>query len=118
MASESVATRLDAAIDLILARRPQITEPALRDVVEVAAAVHAAHPLIPPGTLFEERLAARLRRHARLMGAAALPRALAGIRSHPRLLVAGAVGSAAVSVAGVTAIAMWRAAHPGRPARS
>lgn len=114
--ADSSAARVDRAVDTVLQARPPIlVEPALRDVIAAAAAVRAAHPLLPPGAVFEERLAARLRAHA--SATAAWPRALAGIRGH-RLLFAGAVGSAAVSVAGVTAIAVWRAAHPPRGARS
>ena len=118
MASDSLPARLDRSVDSLVAHRPPVVEPDLRQLIEIAAAIHAAHPLLPPGTSFEERLAARLREHARHAGAAVLPRAIAGLRSHPRLLVAGAVGSAAVSVAGVTAFAVWRAAHTGRGARS
>lgn len=116
MTTDTTAGRVDRAVEALLSGRPAVVEPSLRDVVAAAAVVRAAHPLLPPGTAFEERVAERLRQHSRLAGAAVLPRALAGIRSHPRLLAAA--GSAAVSVAGVTAFAVWRAAHSGRAARS
>ena len=117
--AHSAARRVDRAVDALLeARPPLVVEPELRGVIAAAAAIRAAHPLVPPGATFEEGLRARLRlRAAGMVGEPAWPRALAGIRNH-RLLFAGAVGSAAVSVAGVTALAVWRAAHGDRGARS
>ena len=120
MKTTTDARAIDAAVDAVIAGRPPIVERRLRPLVEVAATIRAALPLLPTGAVFNERLARRLHETSARSAAGigpgplGLPRAWAGIRSHPRLLVVGAVGSAAVSVAGVTAIAVWRAAHPGR----
>ena len=107
---------LDRAIDALIDGRVAAAEPRVRVLLHVAAAVRAALPVVPPGVLFEDRLAGRLGILAGGGSVAGRPlispaRAWAGIRSHPRFIITGAVGSAAVSVAGVTALAVWRAAH-------
>lgn len=102
----SVAERLDLAVDGILdglsapiAAAAAGIDPATRPLVELASDLRAALLPPPPGIGFEERLAARL----------ASPRTpLAWVLRHPgRLIVTGAVGSAAVGV-GMTAFAVWR----------
>ena len=107
---------LDRAIDALIDGRVAAAGPGKRVLLDVAAAVRAALPVIPPGVLFEDELAGRLRTLAEGGSVSGGPlvspaRAWAGIRRHPRLVITGAVGSAAVSVAGVTALAVWRATH-------
>ena len=94
----SAATALDAAIDALIAGTRPVAEPTLRPLVDTAATLRAALPVVPVSQLFEERLARRL---AGTPGP--WPR---------RALVLGAVGSAAAaSLAGLTAYAVWRAGH-------
>lgn len=105
---EPAARRLDRAVDTLLAEGRAIVDPSLRPLLEAAAAIRAALPLLPSSLLFEERLGRRLTG----AGAASHPlavRARAVLPHQHRLLMAGAVGSAAVGVAGATAYAVWRA---------
>jgi hypothetical protein len=107
----SRAEQLDAALDSIISnpssRTPAVADPALRPLVSLAGDVAAAlpRPLVAPG--FEARLGSRLADTAQ-------PRdPLAWALRHPaRVIVTGAVGSAAVGV-GITAFAVWRGRrHP------
>ncbi len=114
--NEPAARRLDRAVDLLLAEGHAIVEPSLRPLIEAAAAIRAALPLLPSSLLFEERLGRRLtdaRAARHPLGFASIgPLAVRarGVLPHQhRLLMAGAVGSAAVGVAGATAYAVWRA---------
>ena len=105
----STAERLDRAIDGLLdglsptrAAAAAEVDPASRDLVSLADGLRAslAVPTIAPR--FEARLGARL--------ASGIPAhdPIAWARRHQgRLIVTGAVGSAAVGV-GVTAYAVWR----------
>lgn len=112
--------RLDAAVDRLLAEAQAAfgAEPQLARLILTAARIRDGLPLLSPGPLFAERLASRLlSRPAR--GARPLPRVArwalhhspTGGSSVQRALITGAIGSAALSVAGVTALAVWRAAH-------
>lgn len=113
----SVATRLDEALDALLSGRQTalgatgpIVDMTLRPLVAVSADLKAA--LTPP--VVSPRFEARL--GARLAGAAAGRDPFAWALRHPaRLIVTGAVGSAAVGV-GITAFAFWRGRHPAGPA--
>jgi len=103
------AERLDRALDDLLAGAPPGVESDLRPLVRTASLVHAALGPLPAGSRFEERL------EARLVEPPGLGHAMAAIGSrtreelrHPsRLLLTGAVSSAAVG-AGVTALILWR----------
>ncbi|MFN2484828.1 MAG: hypothetical protein ABR509_07855 [Candidatus Limnocylindria bacterium] len=97
---------LDRELDRLIAdgRSVAASEAELAPLVDAAERIRLGLPLVAPGPLFEQRLAALL---------AALRRAESwdvGGGRHRRL-IAGAIGSVAVSVAGVTAVAVWRAAH-------
>lgn len=103
----STAERLDRALDgLLSAQRPAASAAAfdatLRPLVSLGADVRLALPLPPVAPRFEARLGARLADMEQ-------PRdPLGWARKHPgRLIVTGAVGSAAVGV-GITAFAVWR----------
>lgn len=105
------AVRLDRAVDALLAGRsvPPSVDPGLRPLVDLAAALHEALLPVPAGNRLEARLAARLAQRSPVLsdGLRALgERARRELRSRERLLVAGAVSSAAVGV-GVTAYAVW-----------
>jgi hypothetical protein len=104
------AERLDRAVDALLAGRPvpPPVDPGLRPLVDVAAALRSALLPVPAGSRLEARLAARLAARSPLSdGMRALgQRAKRELRSRERLLLAGAVSSAAVGV-GVTAYAVW-----------
>ena len=104
------AVRLDRAVDALLAGRsvtPPV-DPGLRPLVDLAAALHETLLPVPAGSRLEARLAARLAgRPALGEGLLALgERARRELLSRERLLMAGAVSSAAVGV-GVTAYAVW-----------
>lgn len=105
----SLAERLDRALDDVLGGQPAAAATAAagldataRPLVALGGDIHAAMPSPPIAARFEARLGARL-------ADAAHPRApLAWARRNPgRLIVTGAVGSAAVGV-GLTALAVWR----------
>jgi hypothetical protein len=107
----TIADRLDRAVDLVLTGTPPAVAAAHvgldapgRALVETAG--RARHALVPPpvGTRFEARLGTRL------SGVAQRANALDWAFRHPRLVVTGAVGSAAVGV-GVTAYAVWRSSR-------
>ncbi|MGH2456787.1 MAG: hypothetical protein ACRDHD_11100 [Candidatus Limnocylindria bacterium] len=107
MTPRTIADRLDEAVDHVLRGSGDPVAGDLRPLVEAAALVHAALPPIPAGERFERRLAARLRRPGPVERAR---QALSGLtrdqlRNPRRLLAAGAVSSAAVTV---TALALWR----------
>ena len=97
---------LDRALDRLIAdgRSVAVPDSDLAPLIDAAERIRLGLPVIAPGPLFEQRLATLL---------SALRRSeswdVGGAR-HRRLL-AGAIGSLAVSVAGVTAVAVWRAAH-------
>ena len=102
----SVYQALDRALDRLIAdgRAVAVPDAELAPLVDAAERIRLGLPLIAPGPLVEQRLAALLSAVRRSEGWE-----LGGAR-HRRLL-AGAIGSLAVSVAGVTALAVWRAAH-------
>ncbi|MDQ2941469.1 MAG: hypothetical protein M3R05_04680 [Chloroflexota bacterium] len=104
------ADQLDRAVDGLLAGRPVPSpiDPDLRPLIEVAATLRTTLQPIPAGSRFEARLAARLAMRPPLAGGARAlgERARRELRNRGRLLVAGAVSSAAVGV-GVTAYAVW-----------
>lgn len=91
----SQAEQLDRAIDDVLAGTRPIADAELRPLLAVAATLRDALGPRPVAPSFEGRLAARLRQP--------------GTRG--RLVATGAVGSAAIGLAGVTAYAVWRVAH-------
>ncbi|MBA3688980.1 MAG: hypothetical protein H0W81_09155 [Chloroflexi bacterium] len=84
----------------------------LAPLVDVASAVRAALGPLPAGARFEARLAARLASHGSLEHlVAAIGGATRRELRHPgRILLTGAVSSAAVGV-GVTVLAMRRVAR-------
>jgi hypothetical protein len=104
----SPAERLDAAIEALLDARRRVRrgrDGSEGELVGTAALLQAALPPLPPGRIFEERLARRLAVPGlalRLRERAATARRA---MTPTRLIAAGAVSSAAV---GVTALAMWR----------
>jgi hypothetical protein len=104
------AERLDRAVDALLAGSPVAppVDPGLRPLIDLAAALRGALLPVPAGSRLEARLAARLATRSPLGdGMRALrERASRELRSRDRLLLAGAVSSAAVGV-GVTAYAVW-----------
>ncbi len=116
MTVESSAARLDRAIDEVMAGRRPLVEPALTPLVESATLLRAGLGLVPVSPRFEARLALRLR-HRNVMErlahslADSLQDGRHELGQHARLLRNSALGSAAVGVAGVTAYAVWRAAH-------
>jgi hypothetical protein len=107
--TSSVAERLDRAVDLLIAGSPPASAAAAagvdatrRALVDGADRLRRSLPVPSVAPRFEARLGARL----------AMPAGgrdpVAWARRHPgRLIVTGAVGSAAVGV-GVTAFAVWR----------
>ena len=111
------AVRLDRAVDALLAGRSVASpvEPGLRPLVDLAAVLHETLLPVPAGSRLEARLAARLAgRPALGEGLRALgERARRELLSRERLLMAGAVSSAAVGV-GVTAYAVWHRSGPRR----
>jgi hypothetical protein len=111
------AERLDRAVDALLAGRPVAPplDPSLRPLVDLAAALRSALLPVPAGSRLEARLASRLVMRSPLNdGIRALGmRARRELRSRERLLLAGAVSSAAVGV-GVTAYAVWHRSGPRR----
>jgi hypothetical protein len=113
--TSSVAERLDRALDLLLTGTPPASAAAnagvdatRRVLIDGADRLRRSLPLPSVSPRFEARLGARL----------AMPATgrdpVAWARRHPgRLIVTGAVSSAAVGV-GVTAFAVWRSTR--RPA--
>jgi hypothetical protein len=103
------AERLDEAVERLLSDEPPAFDIELLPLVDTASRLHEALPLLPAGHSFEARLAARLA-HPGGIGSmlATVGEATRRELKHPsRLLVTGAVSSAAVGV-GVTAFAVWR----------
>jgi hypothetical protein len=91
----SQAEQLDRAIDdLLVGARPH-ADAELRPLLAIAAVLRDALAPQPVAPRFEARLAARLLEP--------------GTRG--RLVATGAMGSAAIGLAGVTAYAVWRVAH-------
>ncbi len=109
MPTRTRAERLDLALDDLLAGTRPGVEADLRPLVETASLVHAALSPLPAATRFEERLAARLVERPGLAHAMASlgTRTRQELRHPSRLLLTGAVSSAAVGV-GVTALMVWR----------
>ncbi len=104
------AERLDRAVDALLADRPAAppVDPGLRPLVDLATALRSALLPVPAGSRLEARLAARLASRPALSDPIHAFGELARreLRNRSRVLVAGAVSSAAVGV-GVTAYAVW-----------
>jgi hypothetical protein len=107
----TIADRLDRAVDLVMTGAGPAAAVARagldsseRSLLETAQRARGA--LLPPpiGTRFEARLGTRL------AGVAQRANAFDWAVRHPRLVVTGAVGSAAVGV-GVTAYAVWRSSR-------
>lgn len=88
MTTRTPADRLDEAIAGLLAGGRPAVDPELAPLVDAAALVRAALPPLPVGVRFRSRLQSRLVRRRRV----------------GRLLLAGAVSSAAV---GATLLAVW-----------
>jgi hypothetical protein len=91
----SQAEQLDRAIDDVLAGTRPFADAELRPLLAIAAALRDALAPQPVSRRFEARLSARLREPGR----------------RGRLVATGAMGSAAIGLAGVTAYAVWRVAH-------
>jgi hypothetical protein len=105
----SPAERLDEAVDRLLSNQRPSVDSELRPLVDAAAQLREALPLLPTGHTFEAKLAARL---AHPNGLAATVAALGDLTRrelrHPsRRLVTGAVSSAAVGFS-ITALVVWR----------
>ena len=114
----STAERLDDAIEQVLTGASAVSaDPELQPLLETATALGNALPPIPASDAFVDRLGARL------SGANPVRRAAGAIgemtrrelRRPSRLLITGAVSSAALGV-GVTAFAVWRGRSTRRPA--
>jgi hypothetical protein len=106
------AERLDEAVDRLLSDERPAVDTELLPLVDTASRLREALPLLPTGHSFEARLANRLA-HPSGIGAvlATVGEATRREIRHPsRLLVTGAVSSAAVGV-GVTALVVWRGTH-------
>ena len=112
MPMQSAAERLDEAVDRLLNDRHPGVDAELIPLVDTASRLRDALPLVPTGHAFESRLAARLTRPGRITSAvAAIGEATRRELRHPsRLLVTGAVSSAAVGVS-ITALVVWRGTH-------
>lgn len=96
MTTRSTPERLDEAVETLLAGERPAVDAELRPLARVADLLADALRPMPPGDRFEAQLARRL---AAERGRRRL--------SHGRLLVAGALSSAALGVT-VTAWAVWR----------
>ena len=114
--SPSAAERLDHALDGVVAgRAPAVAaaagafDPRLRQLVTLGDELRGAMPVPVVAPRVEARLGARLA-HA---GQPLDPVGWA-LRHPGRLIVTGAVGSAAVGV-GITAFAVWRSARRAPP---
>lgn len=91
----SQAEQLDRALDDVLVGAQPVVDAELRPLVALAATLREALAPRPVPRGFEARLAARLRQPS----------------ARTRIVTTGAVGSAAIGLAGVTAYAVWRVAH-------
>ena len=113
--TEPPARRLDRAVDALLTDGRAVVDPSLRPLIEAAAAIRAALPLLHPGVFFEQRVARRLAApRTSWLSLQLVPLAPSALRARGvipqhRLLITGAFGSAAVGVAGATAYVVWRA---------
>jgi hypothetical protein len=108
------AERLDEAVDRLLTGSPPAVGPELAPLVDAASVLRHALPPLPAGTRFEARLASRLASPSPVAQIiAALTEATRRELRHPgRILITGAVSSAAVGV-GVTVLARRRGARRG-----
>ena len=108
------AERLDEAVDRLLTGSQPAVGPELAPLVDAASVLRHALTPLPAGTRFEARLASRLASPnpvAQMI--AALAEATRRELRHPgRILITGAVSSAAVGV-GVTVLARRRAPRRG-----
>jgi hypothetical protein len=110
----TAATRLDMAVDGVLAGRPTPVgaesglDAGFSRLAALAADLREALPAPVLSPAFEARLGARL------SGVTVARDPIGWVLRHPtRILVTGAVGSAAVGV-GITAFAAWRSGHRSR----
>lgn len=112
MPIRSAAERLDDAVDRLLSDQHPGVDAELIPLVDTASLLRDALPLVPTGHAFESRLATRLTHPSRIASAvAAIGEATRRELRHPsRLLVTGAVSSAAVGVS-ITALVVWRGTH-------
>jgi hypothetical protein len=106
------AERLDEAVDRLLTGRQPAVGPELAPLVDAASVVRSALGPLPAGSRFEARLASRLAAHGGVgQIVAAIGDATRRELRHPgRILITGAVSSAAVGV-GVTVLALRRSAR-------
>lgn len=113
--ARSPAERLDEALDRLLSDLHPGVDAELMPLMDTATRLREALPLVPTGHAFESRLGARLTHPGRMTSAVSAVAAI-GERTrrelrHPsRLLVTGAVSSAAVGVS-ITALIVWRGTH-------
>jgi hypothetical protein len=110
--ARSPAERLDEALDRLLSDQHPGADTELMPLVRTASRLREALPLVPTGHAFESRLGARLTHPGRITSAvAAIGEMTRRELRHPsRLLVTGAVSSAAVGVS-ITALVVWRGTH-------
>jgi hypothetical protein len=110
--TRSAAERLDDAVDRLLSDQHPGVDAELIPLVDTASLLRDALPLVPTGHAFESRLGTRLTHPSRIASAvAAIGEATRRELRHPsRLLVTGAVSSAAVGVS-ITALVVWRGTH-------
>lgn len=106
------AERLDEAVDRLLSDQRPAVDSELLPLVDTASRLREALPLLPTGHSFEVKLAARLAHPNPIANAmATVGEVTRRELQHPsRLLITGAVSSAAVGV-GVTALVVWRGTH-------
>jgi hypothetical protein len=106
------AERLDEAVELLLTDERPTFDTELLPLVDTASRLREALALLPTGHTFEARLAARLAHPGGIGGvlASAGEATWREIRHPSRLLVTGAVSSAALGV-GVTLLALRRGAR-------
>jgi len=106
------AERLDQAVDELLSGHRPVVSPELAPLVDAASLVRSALVPLPAGTRFEARLASRLAAPAGVAQiVSAVGEATRRELRHPaRLLITGAISSAAVGL-GVTVIALRRGAR-------
>jgi hypothetical protein len=107
--TRTLAERLDEAVDRLLTGRHPAYGPELAPLVDAASIVRSALGPVPAGSRFEARLASRLARRGPIgQILAAIGEATRRELRHPaRILVTGAVSSAALGV-GVTLLALRR----------
>jgi hypothetical protein len=112
LSTRTPAERLDEAVDRLLSDERPSVDTELLPLVDTASRVRAALPLLPTGHSFEAKLAARLAHPNPIASAVATIGDVTRreLRHPSRLLVTGAVSSAALGV-GVTALVVWRGTH-------